>query len=280
MTDSRALYGLLLVSPCAEARVEGIERWERYLGHTADLVPLLDDDAPVLRRHGDQWWLVEVRSVALVALQDRYRNARHPWPHGPVPVRAGMPVDEAERLHAALPPHRQADAVAAVEGALAARVQPADTDRGPCRTYLALQQAGAVTYELQEVDNTTLLTPLQHQIHAAQLVSSRRRPHVRFDGRHGLVGYLYRHEGRWIVDTDEGPSGQELRHLIGEWQRSGRGGVPRVMVDDTGAPRRHPSGQGLLTDGVVPAHTDAPLDYLRSVAAFIGQSRYTATLVV
>lgn len=280
MDDAAPIYAPLLASTRAEDRAAGIARWEEHHGDAAALVALLDDDAPLVRAHAGGRWVVEVRALALVALEDRLRRTRQPWPYGPVKVRAGMPEAEVERRCAGLAADRRAKLDADAVAALAARVRPPDADAALCRGYLALKGAGEVGYAVQDVDPDTLLTPLQADVHRSQLASPRPVPHVRFDGPDGApVGFLYRGQAGWVLDVDEGPLARTVRDLVGEWRRAGKGGVPRVLFDDAGAPRLHPSGQGLATDGIVPADTDQPLDYLQSVAAFIGQ-RHRATVVV
>lgn len=277
MPDPDPLYAPLLASPVAEERMEGIARWARFLGDTALLAPLLADDAPVIRHHAGRPMLVEVRATALVALQDRYRSTRRPWDLGPVLVRAAMSADEAERRCASLPEPRRSAVLAEADELLDRQVRPPEADRAACRAYVALQRAGEVRHERQEVAADTWLTPLQAEVHRSQMQSERPTPHVRFDGPGGPVGYLYRRDRSWVLDLDESPLAREIGGLVREWQRAGRGGVPRVLFDGD-VPRRHPSGQGLLLDGTIPTDTEAPLDYLRSVAAFVGQ-RHPAFVV-
>ncbi|WP_327586283.1 hypothetical protein OHA25_04080 [Nonomuraea sp. NBC_00507] len=263
----------------------GIDQWREFNGVTQELVPLLDDDAPVVRVHGGRRFLVEVRAAALVALQDSYRRRQSGWNLGAVRVRRAMPVDEAMgRVEASLDeldPQRRQEVLALAENALRERVDPPLSEDAPaCRAYLVLLQLGQVYYHEQHVDPQTLLTPLQEEIHAGQMVSQRPRPHVRFDDPHRrVVGYLYRTDGRWVLDMDESPHAGQVTNMVQFWRRLSRGGVPRLVLDQNGVARGHPSGQGLLTEGIVPHDTDEPLEYLRSVAAFVAQ-RHAAELVV
>lgn len=286
MTDPRVLYADLLVSPNAELRMHGIERWVKHNGDRRDLVPLLDDAAPVVRVHGGQRMISEVRAAALVALQDSYRRVGEPWDLGPVTVRGAMPAEvavrHAARLVAELPPEKRRELYRTVEELLATTVDPKHAeDAEPCAAYLMLRELGAIPYEVQHVDDRTWLTPLQEEIHASQMRSPRPTPHLRFDGERGPVGYVYRQTDprpHWVLDFDEGPLGRDISDFIQRWMRLERGGILRVVFDDDGNPRTHPSGQGFLFDGVIPDDTDDPVEYLRSLAAVTARF-YRCTLV-
>jgi hypothetical protein len=213
--DLSVFYAGLLTAPSAAERIWGVDRWTEYLGADAHLLPLLDDDAPVVRSHGGRRLLVEVRATALVALQDRHRGARHGWPYGPVVVRRAMPVDDATAQATAaldaLDPAARAAVADRVETTLADRVGPPEDDA--CRAYCTLLALGLVPHEVQEVDPATLLTPLQVAVHRSQLVSPRPVPHLRFDGPDGPVGYLYR-ERTWVHDLDESPLGRDVARSL------------------------------------------------------------------
>lgn len=270
------LYLGWLRSASAEARMEGIGRWAAHGGAAAELSPLLRDDVPVVRVHGGRRLLTEVRMAALVALQDQYRQAGLRWDLGPVTVRPAMPADDAvrdaEARLAALPADRRAALDAEVARELAPDSALSAADRAAVHAYRVLQRLGAVAYEQQEVDPQTWLTPIQVAVHASQTVSERPRPHVRFSGADGPVGWLYRRDGVWVLDFDESPAGRELRELVAQWQSAVRGGVPNVVHDAAGRPVVSADGSFVL-DGVVAADTDRPVDYLRSVAAFVGRRR-------
>ncbi|WP_088289241.1 hypothetical protein [Kineosporia sp. A_224] len=215
--DLSVFYAGLLTAPSAAERVWGVDRWAEYLGDDAHLLPLLDDDAPVVRSHAARRMLVEVRAVALVALQDRHRGARHGWPYGPVVVRRAMPVDDATAQARAaldtLDPAERDGVTDRVAATLAERVGPPPGDADACRAYCTLLALGLVPHEVQEVDPATLLTPLQVAVHRSQLVSPRPVPHLRFDGPDGPVGYLYR-EATWVHDLDESPLGRDVARFL------------------------------------------------------------------
>ena len=217
--DLSAFYAGLLTARSAEQRVRGIGEWAEYFGDDTHLLPLLDDDAPVVRSHAGRPHLVEVRAVALVALQDRHRGAGHGWPYGPVVVRRAMPADVAAAQALAaldrLDPARREALVRQVEARLAEQVDPAPADREACRDYATLLALGLVSYERQEVDPERMLTPTQVAVHASQLRSPRPMPHVRFDGPDGPVGYLFREHGRWVSDLDESPLGRQVARFLG-----------------------------------------------------------------
>ena len=210
-----ALFGGLLRSTCAAERVLGVERWAGYCGAPQDVVPLLSDDAPVVREHAGLPHLVEVRAVALVALQDVHRAAGG-WPYGPVTVGRAMPAHDAlGRAHALADRPDAAALRAAAARWLDARVGPPPADREACLAYGVLRAAGLLEHEVQDVDPVTLLTPLQAAVHASQLVSQRPLPHVVLGDGDRVVGYLYR-AGGWVVDTDESPAGRAARTLVVE----------------------------------------------------------------
>jgi hypothetical protein len=274
LADPRDPVTALLTAGSAEARLRGIEAWAELSGDLDALAPLLADDAPVVHRHGGRDVVTEVRAAALVALQDRFRRAGRAWDLGPVTVRKGMPAEDAVRAAgyrlATLDEARRSEVQAAVDRALTERVQPPDPDREATRAYLVLQQLGAVPYEVQEVDRD-LLTPLQREVHGSQMVSERPRPHLRCDGDQGPVGYVWRDErGRWALDFDESPLGREIRAQVERWRTVERGGVPRVVYGEDDRPVLGPSGS-LTLAGVVKDDTDQPLEWLRSVGAFLGR---------
>lgn len=270
--DSSVFYAGLLASSCAGQRAWGIARWTEHLGDDQQLVPLLQDDAPVIRVHAGSRVLVEVRALALVALQDRHRGVGG-WPFGPVTVRramtAGQAVRRAAELLGPLAPDRRADLLRRVDLAITTRVEPAPDELETCRAYLALQALGAVPYLRQQVDPVTLLTPVQVEIDAGRLRGTRPTPHLRVDGRHRPLGYVLLHDRRWVVDTDESPAGRDLADLIDRIRRIGPGGgVPRVRFAPGGEPLRAPDGS-FRVDGVLPE--DDGTDFLLSLAAFVSR---------
>lgn len=249
--DLSVFYAGLLTAPSAAERVWGVDRWTEYLGDDAHLLPLLDDEAPVVRSHGDRRLLVEVRAVALVALQDRHRGARHGWPYGPVVVRRAMPVDDATAQARAaldaLAPAARSGVADRVTATLDERVVPSADDADACRAYCTLLVLGLVPHEVQDVDPTTLLTPLQVAVHRSQLVSPRPLPHLRFDGPDGPAGYLYR-ERTWVHDLDESPLGRDVARFL-----------ERLAAAE---PRRWAQAEAAAEDD---------LDHLRHVADALGR---------
>src|SRR5690606_37271608 len=166
----------------------------------------------------------------------------------------------------------------AAERFLADRVRPFERDRAACLAYAVLLELGEVSYETQEVDGRTWLTPLQQEIHDSQMAGARPVPHLRFEGERGPVGYVYRAGGQWVLDfgasaegrgpgghaygaggqwvleLGEGPEGRELAAAVGH----GRAVVPRVRY------------------GAVPGD---PVEWLRGLAAAL-TGRHQAQLVV
>lgn len=222
--DLSVFFAGLLTAASAEQRVRGISEWTEHLGADEYLLPLLDDDAPVVREHAGHRRVVEVRAVALVALQDRRRGGGG-WPYGPVTVRVAMRVDEAAaRARAALDqlhPVERAAVEHRVDTLLRERVEPWPEDRPACRDYAALLLLGRVPYQRQQVDPISLLTPLQVDVYRSQQSSPRPLPQLRFDGPDGPVGYLYRDQ-TWVIDVDESPVGRQVRALLGQLARADR----------------------------------------------------------
>lgn len=278
--DVRVFFADLLLSGRAEQRMWGIDRWCEYLGECEDLLPLLDDDAPVVRGHAGRGVLVEVRAAALVALQDRHRHAAGGWPHGAVTVRKAMPVDEAvaqaRDLVARLEPGRRVEVERLVVQALGERVDPPAADNEACLAYCTLQVLGAVPYRHEDVDPVTMLTSLQVQVHASQMVSPRPTPHVRFDGPHGPVGYLYRTD-RWVLDFDESPTARDICQMVQQVQRLERGGVPRIAFGPDGNPLCNEDGSFQMA-GAVPDDDNHTTEYLRCIAAFVAR-QHSCSLV-
>jgi hypothetical protein len=279
VTVAQPPYVDLLSSPSAQDRLRGLEVWNQLHGANAEIVPMLADDAPVLHSHAGRRVITEVRAAVLVALQDRYRMVGTRWDLGPVQVRKAMSAEEAEqRADKALGGLDEAERRAVLERAeqaLQRHIQPREEDRSAVRAYRVLQELGQVDYLQQEVGKNWL-TPLQAEVHASQTRTDRPRPHVRFDGDSGPVGWVYRAERGWALDFDESPLGREIREYVDRWLHVARGGVPRVVYEG-GAPKTSPDGAFVL-DGVVPNDTTDLLDWLRSVAAF-GAREHRATLV-
>lgn len=163
-------------------------------------------------------------------------------------------MDEAEERAAALPPSRRAAVLEAAERFLADRVRPFERDRAACLAYAVLLELGEVSYETQEVDGRTWLTPLQQEIHDSQMAGARPVPHLRFEGERGPVGYVYRAGGQWVLDFGESPEGREIAAAVRRW----RDVVARVRYD------------------AVPGD---PVEWLRGLAAAL-TGRHQAQLVV
>ena len=281
----RFLYSELLEAPAAQTRLQGIDRWRQHYGVTTDLVPLLDDDAPVVQANkAERLEITEVRAAALIAIQDRYRAGRRSWDLGPVIVRAAMPAEHALHratdLLVAVPADQRDVLLADVDRVLTERVQPLPEHDDVCRAYVLLQALGEVPYLRQLPDPPTLLTPLQLDLEAWANAGPRPRPHLRFDSAVGCLGFLYRDHapGSWVIDLDDGPRGRAVRSYLELVLRSERGGVPRVRFADDGRPRVRSDGR-LVVSGILPHDTPDAIEYLRTVAAFVGR-RYPVELVV
>ncbi|MCK6506502.1 hypothetical protein L6R53_24535 [Myxococcota bacterium] len=270
----------LLTSSCARQRCEGVQRVLAAGGPVDLLLPLLQDDAPYLYAHAGRGWLAEVRADALVAIQDLCRAEGRDPGLGLVTVRKAMAADDAQGqaqgLLGAMPPVLRDPLLARVDAHLDAVVQPAPHERAACRAYRVLQELGRVTYIRQALDPRTLLTPLQAQVHGSQAVSDRPRPHLRLSDDGGTLGFVFRQDGRWVLDFTEAPAARRAARMVGSFQRGERGELPRVVGARQGAPRSHPDGS-LVLDGTVPRDVADPLDYLCSLQAFC-QGLFTAEL--
>lgn len=261
----------LLRSPCARVRLDGVQRVAAAGGPVADLLPLLGDDAPYLFAHAGRGFIAEVRADALVAVQDLYRLTGRSPDFGPVTLRRAMDAEDAQAqasdLLAAMQPAAREQLLARVDLDLAERVQPQAFESSACRAYRVLQELGRVDYVRQQVDPVTLLTPLQSQVNISQVQSQRPRPHLRFDGAEGAVGFLYRDGSRWVQDFSEAPEARRIKRMLGSFMRAERGQLPRVVGAAEGKPSKNADGS-LVIDGTVPRDVADPADYLASLAAF------------
>ncbi|HJN74524.1 MAG TPA: hypothetical protein QGF58_11375 [Myxococcota bacterium] len=205
----------LLEADAVDWRLEGIRRLKK---DRDAMVGMLNDDAPFLFKHGDAMHISEVRMRALVALQDHYRKAGRAWDLGPVPVRRAMSAADAEKkamaVLASLPERGRKLCLHEAEQFLDQRVQPFDKQRPPLRAYRVLQQLSRVRYEIQEPLPGSLLTPLQLEVQESQLVSERPRPHLRFSGSSGVLGYVYVAGGKWVLDFAEGAESEALEGSV------------------------------------------------------------------
>ncbi len=281
----RFLYADLLEAPAAADRVEGIDRWRQHFGAPAELLPLLDDDAPLVRPNdAGRLVVTEIRMVALAAIEGRYRSTSKEWDLGPVLVRAPMPAEhvlhKATDLLVDIGAEQRELLLGGVDKILDGRVHPPAEHDAICRGYVLLQTLGEVPYLRQVPENGTLLTPVQMEWEDWVMAGPRPRPHLRFDGEDGSVGFLYADHspGNWVIDLDDGEYGRAVRSYLGLVLRSERGGVPRVRFHDDGRPRVRSDGR-LVVAGVLPHDTPDQVEYLRSVAAFVGR-RHPVQLVV
>ena len=281
----RFLYADLLEAASAAERIEGIDRWRQHFGAPAELLPLLDDDAPVVRPNdAGRLAVTEIRMIALAAIQARYRSTSKEWDLGPVLVRAPMPAEhvlhKATDLLVDIGAEQRDLMLSGVDTMLDSRVQPPAEHDATCRGYVLLQTLGEIPYLRQVPENGTLLTPMQLEWEDWVMAGPRPRPHLRFNGDDGSVGFLYADHapGAWVIDLDDGPYGRTVRSYLGLVLRSERGGVPRVKFGEDGRPRVKQDGR-LVVSGVLPHDTPEVIEYLSSVAAFVSR-RHPVELVV
>jgi hypothetical protein len=162
----RFLYADLLEAAAVADRVEGIDRWQQHHGAPAELLPLLDDDAPLVRPNQvGRLVVTEIRMVALAAIQARYRSTSKEWDLGPVLVRAPMPSEHV--LHRAtdllvdIGTEQRELLLGGVDRVLDGRVQPPPEHDAICRGYVLLQTLGEVSYLRQVPEAGSVLTPMQ-----------------------------------------------------------------------------------------------------------------------
>ncbi|MCO5170782.1 MAG: hypothetical protein M9894_31020 [Planctomycetes bacterium] len=237
---------------------------------------LLADDAPFAFRHAGALHVSEVRMRALEALGQLYRAARLPAGElGEVAVRKAMPGEEAVRRAQealeGLDEARRAEVAARASAFLDDRVRPAsDEEREVLLAYRVLQELGRVAYRQEELDPATYLTPTQREVAFSQLARERPRPHLCVLAGGELLGYVWREPaGRWVLDFASVPAAADALHLTRSvLGRLDPGGVPRVVRDAAGRPRRDDDG-ALVLDGVVPLDAPDAREVLRSVAAFL-----------
>lgn len=238
---------------------------------------MLADDAPFTFEQGGARFVSEVRMRALEALQHLYRVGGRPASElGRVTVRKAMPAEEAVRLaQEALEPlddARREEVAARAAAFLDAQVLPQDDEREALLAYRILQELGRVPYREEEVDERTYITPTQREVAAAQLARERPRPHLVVLSRAGdLLGYVWREpaQGRWVLDFAQVPAAADAARMAQSVLGGlDPGGVPRVVHDAAGRPRRDEDGS-LVLDGVVPLDAPDPREALRSLAAFL-----------
>lgn len=262
----------LLRSGAVLDRLEGIDAVVAQGGPIELLIPLLQDDAPYLYERAGRRWIAEVSAYALDAWAELAARVGPLPALGPVRVRkamdAGRALDAARERLAGLTADRRRELEEQARRRLEERVQPWPEEEAVCRAYITLQLLGEVSYEWQRPDPVTGLTPLQPEIHRSQMVSPRPRPHLRFDGPDGPVGYVYRAGGRWLEDFGESPLVPRIRSLLRSFRNSEGGELPRVAGALEGRPRHAPGG-GFVLEGVVPRDVADPLEYLASLHALM-----------
>lgn len=267
-----------LTAPSSRARADAASQ-----AAAAEAFPALDalrgllaDDAPFAFRHGGALHVSEVRMRALEALGQLYRAARLPADElGRVLVRKAMAGEEAVRRAQealeGLDDGRRAEVAGRASAYLDQRVRPGDDDeREALFAYRVLQELGQVAYREEALDPTTYLTPTQREVAFSQLARERPRPHLCVLAGGELLGYVWREPaGRWVLDFAGVPAAADAvrltRSVLGGLDP---GGVPRVVRDAAGRPRRDEDG-ALVLDGVVPLDAPDPAEVLRSVAAFL-----------
>jgi hypothetical protein len=127
---------------------------------TSELLPLLDDDAPVVW-HGQ---VVEVRDVARHAIAKLLRRRGQPWRSGPVahrrPLRPTEALVGARKLGERVTAER--DAIAArVRRCLDSRVQPSDADLPYVMAQRTMVELGDLPTVVEPVSAQTWRTPME-----------------------------------------------------------------------------------------------------------------------
>lgn len=258
----------LLRSASVADRLEGISR----LGSDRTAMrEMLNDKAPFVFHHGGSARIAEVRTRALIALQDSYRSTGDAWDLGSVEVRKAMPALEAVQAAmlalGGMPEGGRRMCLAEAEAWLDKHVVPSKRDRPMLRAYRVLQQLHRVPYERQEVDPKTYLTPVQSGVAATQMVSERPTPHLRFRAGDRTVGYLYKGQG-WVFDFDESPEGRDAESRAQGFMR-GKGRLPRALWNEDGTPRIHAKGHVDCGPEQLEKRTADPADYLKNLSAFL-----------
>jgi hypothetical protein len=143
---------------------------------------LLEDDAPVVS-HGPHAFVFQVGVHAASVLQHLYRRGERAVDFGPVRVLRGLPVTEVEasatNALASLSEEARRSLLLQVDADVAERIRPPKRDESAVRAYRVLQRLDLVRPELQHVDPTTYLTPLQEEIYASQTRHPPPAPHIR-----------------------------------------------------------------------------------------------------
>jgi len=243
-----------------------------------ELRDLLEDDAPFVFTHGGRRMISEVRFAALSALQALYRGLAREPDFGPVLVRKATSVEEAlaqaATADAQLEQAERARLNKSVDDFVQTRVRPDARDAEAVRAYRLLQELGRLEYRREEVDPISYMTPLQAEVSASQLTSSRPKPHLRFvsiaDGR--TLGYLYKSDGRWVQDFAEDAEAGEVRSFLDKVFTIERGAIPRVRFSDSGQPLLDDVG-AFVFDGSTSLADGEAVELLRSVQALMGDKR-------
>ena len=258
-------------------RVQGIEGVMKNGRQDAvpKLVAMLDDDAPVIGPEAAG----EVRLLALAALQRLCWMAKKPLDLPPVLVRATWPLGEMRAAYASavsgLPAAEYAALHARADDFMARRVKPSPHTEADARSYRVLQELGKVHYQRQAVDRESLLTPLQAELYARQVSSPPPPPRLRVALReppHSVIGWIHfdGERRRWTSIFSEHPARPDAEVILLEAMPVQGGVIRRVVHDERGQPVLDAKGN-LVIDGEIPLDTGAPVDILRSYAAFLGR---------
>ncbi len=250
------------------------------------LKSLLEDSSPYTFRHGSTLMLAEVRSAALVALEQLYRQVGLRPDFGLLNVRKAMPAIQAAAMYrdavAAMSKENRDTLSREIDAILSSRIRPDVSSRDALRAYVALQNLGLVEYSLEQVDPDTYLTPTQAAVSATQTRNERPFPHLRVLSDAvppTILGYVYKlpEQRRWILDFAEDPQARRAAAFVRSLLRMERDTFPGVRRDIQGQPITSADGSFVLYGSLALESCD-PAELLRSLEAFV-RRRYPYSLV-
>jgi len=240
--------------------------------HAVAVRSMLDDGAPYL----DGQSICELRLRALEVLEVLSRRGKTPLDIGDVRVCRPMPRADVERLAtdqlARLSKLERQNVLAQADAYLGASVVPSPQEKETLRNYVVLQQLDCVPYVSQRVDSSTLLMPLQREMLLERTHLPRPTPRLRVSAVEDPevpVAYLYKISGDryWSLERLRHPAAGEVSESVARVQSIEKTGVPRVVLDERGQPRRNLDGT-LVLDGIV-EDSEMSTAYLHTVAAFL-----------
>lgn len=269
-----------LQSTCAEERTRGlaIMTSSRRYEEVPKMKELLADGAPIFGSTD----VGEVRNDALIALQALHLPVSTKLEVGTMELRASWPLTDMWRAYREAMTLVPAELVEQAKDRalryLADHVVPSPEEQEPALAYCVLRELGFLSYEPQELDPATGLTPMQQEIYLRQVES---RPHppclrVALLQRPGdTLCWMYRDAtGGWKMRVSDHPATNGAVDCLNWAATITKAGVPQVEHDAHGIPKRGADGR-FVTGPALDQQSHDHAGYLRSIAAFMSSSYTT-----